>query len=297
MAVDIMILGSQGQVGFELMHQECRWSRTGMDRDELDITNAKALKQAILEQQPRLLVNAAAYTAVDRAEEEQELAYAVNAGAVKTMAEACQQLDIPLLHISTDYVFSGEKSGAYSETDSVHPQSVYGASKAEGDRLLAEAGIKYLTLRVSWVFGAHGNNFVRTMLRLATQRDELGIVADQHGCPTSARSIAAALLQTADQYLQGNDVAWGLYHYANLPASNWFEFACEIFAQNAQLTGAKTPKVNAITTADYPTPAKRPANSVMACDVFAETFGAEFVPQWRDELSLVLKMWAEAEDS
>jgi len=295
MTVDVLVIGAQGQVGHELLNLPFNHSRVGFDRTEIDIADSQALMALIHEQQPRLLINAAAYTAVDKAESDEAVAYAVNAGAVESMARCCQELGIPMLHISTDYVFSGEKSGAYLETDNMDPQGVYGASKAEGDRLLEASGIDYISLRVSWVFGAHGNNFVRTMLRLGAEREELGIVADQHGCPTSARSIAQALLNLSERILSGQDMPWGLYHFSNFPVTTWHGFAQNIFAQNHTLSGSAVPKLKAIATADYPTPAKRPANSELDCSRFTQTFAIEQA-DWREELADILKSWRDERD-
>jgi len=231
------------------------------------------------------VINAAAYTQVDRAEADAGQAFAINRDALTLLGAACARRNIPLLHISTDYVFSGDGDGERHEDDAIAPRSVYGASKAAGEQALRAALARHIILRTSWVFSATGNNFVKTMLRLGRERPELGIVDDQHGCPTSARSIAATLLQIADLYLQGAGVAWGTYHYCSQPRTTWFEFAEAIFAQAG---GYERLRLKRIKTSDYPTPARRPANSVLNCDKLARNFGIG-QSNWIEDLRQVLR--------
>jgi len=222
---------------------------------------------------------------VDKAEGQLEAARAVNATAVGYLAKACADLDIPLVHISTDYVFDGSKKDAYIETDTVSPLGVYGETKLEGEALVQAICEKYYVLRTSWVFSAHGNNFVKTMLRLATEREELGVVADQYGKPTSAREIATTIYTL----LTHDKKAWGVYHIAQPEATSWHGFAAAIFdAARAQGVSLKISTLNAIATTDYPTPAKRPANSELDCHKIEQTFNMCIKP-WRESLAEVIK--------
>ena len=273
----VFLTGSSGQVGslVSSMARALGWQVIAVDRDELDITNKIAVNQFISKHQPDVIINAAAHTAVDKAESEIDASYAINRDGPRFLAEAAASLDIPLLHISTDYVFAGDKDGLYLETDPVSPQGVYGASKLAGEEAVISANPKHLILRTAWVFGEHGNNFVKTMLRLGSQREELGIVADQFGGPTYAGDIAAALLLMAKKAVDTPaDVQWGVYHFAGEPHVSWYDFATAIF-EKAVTAGvlAKSPRLNALTTDMYPTPAKRPANSRLDCSKITAQFG------------------------
>jgi dTDP-4-dehydrorhamnose reductase len=280
----ILITGAGGQVGHELAIADSRYHLIALSRQQLDITDPEQIKTVFCEHQPDIVINAAAYTQVDRAEQEQELAFAINRDGVAALAKACKSADIPLLHISTDYVFDGSKPGAYVEDDPVAPLGVYGESKAAGETVLRETLDEHIILRTSWVFSAIGNNFVKTMLRLGNERDEIAVVDDQFGCPTSARSIAEVLLQLADRYLQGQEVCWGTYHFCNGPDTTWFNFAKAIFEQ---VRGYENLKLTAITTNEYPTPVRRPKNSVLGC-LKLEDQGYVSCGAWRDELNKVL---------
>jgi len=284
MAKSILITGAGGQVGHELAIAESPYQLIALNRQQLDITDPLQIEAVFDTHRPDIVINAAAYTQVDRAEHEAEIAFALNRDAVADLAFACQQARVPLLHISTDYVFDGSKPGSYRESDPVAPLGVYGESKAEGEAVLHVTLEQHIILRTSWVFSATGSNFVRTMLRLGRERDELGIVDDQHGCPTSARSIAAVLLQIAERYLRGNAIEWGTYHYCNKPATTWFGFAEEIFRQAG---GYENLKLKPISTSEYPTPALRPRNSVLDCTSFEANFDIELVA-WSKQLELVL---------
>ena len=285
---NILIVGAGGQVGFELSTAETPHQLISLTRKELDITNLDDVIKSVQEHQPDVIINAAAYTAVDKAEAEKEKAFAINRDAVKNLALACAGNSIPLLHISTDYVFNGEKSSAYKESDAISPIGVYGQSKAEGEEGIRKSLDQHIILRTSWVFSATGNNFVKTMLNLGRERDKLSIVADQKGCPTSARSIAEVLLQIADQHLSGKQIRWGTYHFSNKPATTWYEFAQQIFEQSTALNNSPIPKLSAISTSEYPTAAKRPLNSMLDCQNLEKIYGVE-IQSWRDELKLVLK--------
>lgn len=290
----VLITGAHGQVGHELMRLLPEgFEAVGMGSAELNIADAVQVAEIVAAVQPQLIINAAAYTAVDKAESEPERAWAVNRDGVAHLAQAAERLGIVLLHISTDYVFAGDAREPYRETDPTGPTGVYGASKLGGEVALAEHCRQHLILRTSWVFGAHGNNFVKTMLRVGREREELAVVADQHGCPTSAASIAAALWSLASQYREQGSLHWGVYHFSGAPACTWHEFALEIFRQAHELgLLARVPVVRAIGTAEYPTPAQRPARSVMDCSKLHAAH--DIAPaDWRKELGLVLRELAQ----
>ena len=217
------------------------------------------------------IINCAAYTAVDAAEAAPDEAFAANAAAPGVLARIAAERDIPLLHVSTDYVFDGAKPGPYREDDATGPINVYGASKLAGEEAIIASGCRHAILRTAWVLSAGGKNFLNTMLRLAAEREELSVVADQHGCPTSADDIAAALLAMAGA-LVDRTVGNGVWHFVNAGETTWHGLAEHIFARAAE-AGLKTPRLLPITTAQYPTPARRPANSVLATDKFARDFG------------------------
>lgn len=275
MDIKLLIVGAKGQVGRCLCLQAPEgWQVLAVDRDELDISEREAVLRTVAQWQPDVIINAAAHTAVDKAETDIDASYAINRDGPAFLAEAAQQVGAVLLHISTDYVFAGDKDGLYVETDPVDPQGVYGASKLAGEQAVVEHCSQHLILRTAWVFGEHGNNFVKTMLRVAAQRDSLGVVADQFGGPTYAGDIAAALLTMAQQALQPDFSAWGVYHYAGEPHVSWFGFATSIFnVAVAQRLLTRAPQVNAIATCDYPTPAQRPANSRLDCRKIQLVFG------------------------
>lgn len=276
MTVKLLLTGFKGQVGHCLLQQATalQWDVLAVDRDELDITDRQAVLSAIAAFQPDVVINAAAHTAVDKAETEVDASYAINRDGPAYLAEGAASVNAVMLHISTDYVFAGNKDGLYSESDPVDPQGVYGTSKLAGELAVAEHCAKHLILRTAWVFGEHGNNFIKTMLRLGSQRDVLGVVADQFGGPTYAGDIAAALLTMARSALQPAFSQWGAYHFAGEPHVSWHGFAAAIFsAAVEQGLLERAPQVNAIATSDYPTPAKRPANSRLDCSQIRRVFG------------------------
>lgn len=286
----VLIAGARGQVGHELLRlAPDDFLVCGLDSVALDITDAASVTRAVAEYDPQLIVNAAAYTAVDRAESEAERAWAVNCDGVASLAIEAEQLGIPLLHISTDYVFAGDAVEPYREDDPAGPTGVYGSSKLAGEQAVVANCRRHIILRTSWVFGSHGNNFVKTMLRLGREREELSVVADQHGCPTSAVSIARLLWALAVRYREMGDLRWGLYHFCGRPACSWHEFAVEIFRQAVELgVLSRAPRVRAISTVEYPTLARRPAWSVLDCSKLHEVFGFEQA-DWRDELRVMLR--------
>ena len=286
----LAMIGAKGQVGWELTrrapmfgHEVLAW-----DVAELDITDASAVDRALAISGADAVINAAAYTAVDKAEQEHELAFAVNRDGPAHLAAACARLDIPLLHISTDYVFDGTKTGPYTEDDPAAPLGVYGRSKWEGDEAVCRLLPRHLILRVSWVFGIQGENFVKTILRLAREREELRVVADQHGCPTYAGDIADTLLELVGRAKEIDaDNAWGVYHYCGEPATTWHGFANAIVERARVHEKLNVRAVTAIATADYPTPAARPANSVLDCTRLATRFDIH-PASWREGLTTML---------
>ncbi len=283
----LLITGAQGQLGREMTRLGSTHVLMTVAHDQLDISDQDAVLRCYEAFHPDAVINAAAYTAVDRAESDVEVAFAVNRDGPANLARACRQCKIPLIHVSTDYVFDGTKTESYVEHDPVAPPGVYGASKLAGEVAVQQYATRWMILRTSWVFSAHGNNFVKTMLRLGAERNTLGIVADQHGCPTAASELARGIYAALDAGLK-KDV-WGIYHFCQPEPTTWYGFAKAIFSEaDKQDMGLKVSTVNAITTSDYPTPAKRPANSVMDCSKFEETFDFKIRP-WRDSLEEVVR--------
>lgn len=271
----VLITGCNGQVGHCLTERlKSKAEILAFDYEGLDITDRKAVSKIVADFKPDYIINAAAHTAVDRAEQEVELSYAINRDGPQYLAQSAQQLNAVMLHISTDYVFDGAGDKPYDETDNTSPQGVYGQTKLAGELVVAQSCEKHLILRTAWVFGEHGNNFVKTMLRIAQTRDELSIVGDQFGGPTYAGDIADTLIAMVDYIEQGQQPAWGVYHFAGMPYASWYEFAAKIF-QLAEAKGvlAKQPKISSIPTSAYPTPAKRPANSRLDCSKIIKQFG------------------------
>jgi len=282
----VLITGCYGQVGHCLVQQLAGKAEVlAVDREQLDITNEAAVNDTVAEFKPDIIINAAAHTAVDKAEDEIELSYAINRDGPKFLALAAESVGATILHISTDYVFAGNKDGLYVETDETDPQGIYGQSKLAGEEAVIEACSKHIILRTAWVFGQHGNNFVKTMLRLAKDRDSLGIVGDQFGGPTYADDIAKALVTIATQMVKGRDVEYGVYHFSGAPHVSWFEFAREIFDKAVeQHILAKAPELKSITTADFPTPAKRPVNSKLDTNKVDQVFDIP-ASDWRSALA------------
>lgn len=274
----MLVLGQKGQVAQELG----RLGLACIGRAGVDLNQPGQAADLIARRRPRAVINAAAYTAVDRAETEDLQAMRLNGEAVAEVAQACASLGIPLVHISTDYVFDGSGSAPWSPADTPAPLSAYGRSKLAGEAAVRAAGGVHAILRTSWVFSAHGSNFVRTMLRLGPERGALSIVEDQHGAPTSARAIAQACQQMAEALLAAPEKA-GTYHFAGTPTTTWLGFARETFAQagiSVDLTG--------IPSSAYPTPAARPLNSRLDCSSLAATFGIR-QPSWQEDLRAVLQ--------
>lgn len=264
----VLITGKNGQVGSCLVSQLSDIPSIeflALGRDELDITNAEQVSKIVNEYKPNVIINAAAYTAVDKAESEVELANAINNLGPKNLAKASAKVNAAIIHISTDYVFAGNKDGLYTEADEVNPQGVYGQTKLQGEQSVAQECDAHIILRTAWVFSEFGNNFVKTMLRLAQTRNTLDVVGDQFGGPTYAGDIAKALISIAQQLQQGS-TKFGVYNYSGYPHVSWQEFAAEIFEKAFAKNLIQSPiTVNSILTTDYPTPAKRPANSKLDC--------------------------------
>ncbi len=290
----VLVTGARGQAGHELLHlAPAGFDVVGLDSAALDITDALKVGKVIHALRPELIINAAAYTTVDKAEQESARAWAVNRDGVANLAHEAERLSIPVFHISTDYVFAGDAHEPYQETAPTAPLGVYGASKLGGELALADNCSRHIILRTSWVFGAYGNNFVKTMLRLGRERKELKVVADQYGCPTSSASIAQALWSLATRYREHGQLQWGIYNFSGTPACNWHEFAQEIFRQAHELgLLSRVPVVHAITTEDYSTPAKRPAWSVLGCAKLSKALD-QAQPNWTIELTQVLSGQAE----
>lgn len=275
----ILVFGKTGQVATELQRLG---DVVALGRDQADLANPAVCADAIRTHAPRAVINAAAYTAVDPAEQEEALATIINGGAPTAMARACVELGIPLIHISTDYVFAGMGDAPWHPNEPTAPQNAYGHSKLAGEIGIRNSGAVHAILRTSWVVSAHGANFVKTMLRLSDTRDALTVVADQIGGPTPARDIAAACLQIAEQLIADPSKS-GTYHYGGAPDVSWADFARAIFDQ-----AGRAVTVTPIPTTDYPTPAKRPLNSRLDCSATKQAFGIPR-PDWRDGLNTILQ--------
>ena len=286
----LLITGWQGQLAQALVARSVRVGDVeacAVGRPALDLCSLPTIERAMTEVRPTLVVNAAAYTAVDAAETDEAAAHALNADGAGLIARAAAQKGVPIVHISTDYVYDGTKAGAYVETDPTNPVNAYGRSKLAGERAVAAANPQHIILRTCWVYSATGKNFVKTMLRLAEDRPEIGVVDDQIGCPTFAPHLADAILQLARGLNKaGGDGRWGVYHAAGSGETSWYGFARAIFDETGS-RGGEVPRVRPLTTAQYPTPARRPANSRLDCAKLAANFGVR-QSEWRDGLRVCL---------
>ena len=284
----ILVLGRSGQVGTALTQSlQGLGELIALDRAQLDLTNPDAIRTTLRELQPQIVINAAAYTAVDAAESDQAMAFQINAVAPRVMAEESERLGAALIHYSTDYVFDGGKQGAWMEDDATAPLSVYGHSKLAGEQAITDVGGTHLILRTSWVYGLHGKNFLLIMLKLAESRDSLAIVDDQIGAPTWALTIAdatSAIIRDAGEPAQLAALS-GIYHLCAGGHTSWFGFAQAIFSHASV---QRKPQLRPITTAEYPTPAQRPHNSILNTDKFRRSFGD--LPTWDDALQTCLQM-------
>jgi dTDP-4-dehydrorhamnose reductase len=285
-----LVLGGSGQLGSELRRLILppAVALTAPPRAVIDLDDAAALERLIAAESWNAVINAAGYTDVDRAEREEALAFAINAEAAGRLAAATGRRGIPLIHLSTDYVFDGHKGTPYAEGDAAAPLNAYGRSKLDGERRVAAANPRHVILRTAWMFSASGNNFVRTILRLARERERLSVVADQRGCPTAARDVAQACLAVALRSAETPDRApYGTYHFAGAEAATWFDFANAIIDHaGGRLT--RRPQVEPITTAQYGSAAARPADSRLDCTAIAAAFGCK-PPSWRPALAETLQ--------
>lgn len=284
----ILVTGAAGQVGRELMALPAvaDIELIGADRGALDIRRSDQVLAALTYARAELVINLAAYTAVDRAEDEPLEAMAINRDGAGMLAQACQRRGVALVHVSTDYVFDGTRAGAWAPQDPTAPLSIYGRSKAEGEELVRDALPAHVILRTSWVFGAHGRNFVRTMLGRLGQAAELRVVDDQRGCPTAAADLARALLEIGRVVLADPIAVAGTYHYCNTGTTTWYRFAQAIFAR-ARRHGLEAPRLVPIPSVEYKTRAPRPLNSELDCTTTTATF-AVTRPSWRDSLPTVV---------
>ena len=281
----ILVAGAEGQVARALRACAARNDThvlVTQGRPQFDLLHPEAMARTMAELNPDLIINAAAYTAVDSAEREAATAYAINRDGAGALAAAAAAQGCPIIHLSTDYVFAGAKLGAYGEDDATGPTGVYGRSKLEGEAAVARANPRHLILRTAWVYAAHGSNFVRTILRLARERPELRVVADQRGNPTYAPHLAEAILAIAATIGGGRPLAWGIYHAAGTGDASWHEFATAIVNAASPLGIAPVP-VLPISSEEFPTAAQRPANSCLDCRKLERTFGVR-LPHWRQGL-------------
>jgi len=280
---NILVTGGNGQLGSEIkriapLYKDLNFVFT--DVDTLDITDEGALDKFVESQNIKYIINCAAYTAVDKAEDESELCYKINRDAVRNIAVVAKKHSAKVIHISTDYVFDGTKKTPYVETDPVSPKSVYGKSKMEGEQALTATCRDSIIIRTAWLYSIYGNNFVKTMIKLGKERDSLNVVADQTGTPTNAADLAKSIIKI----IEADKFTPGIYHFSNMGITTWYEFTVEIH----RIAGITTCKVNPITTAEYPTKASRPQYSVLDKTKIINTF-ALTIPQWEDSLKICIK--------
>ncbi|MDX2441665.1 MAG: dTDP-4-dehydrorhamnose reductase [Desulfobacterales bacterium] len=286
----LLIIGSKGQLGSELVI-ECKrndFSFLALDLPEFNITDQPQVKKTLADFKPSIVINASAYTNVDMAETEPEIAYTVNSDGPANLAVSCDKNRIPIIHISTDYVFDGSKGQPYAESDPVSPLGIYGKSKEKGESKLRSILKQHIILRTSWLYSAYGNNFVKTMLKLGKEKEIIKVVSDQYGCPTCAADLAEAVVYISKQITQNFKIAWGTYHYCGLGITTWHEFAKAIFEIASQYQNYKVSSVEAITTAQYPTKTKRPAFSALDCGLFKKHFGINIKP-WQESLEKTIE--------
>jgi dTDP-4-dehydrorhamnose reductase len=287
----LLVTGCRGMLGQDLVPRlkDAGFEQQCVDIAEMDITKRNVVLDHVGSVRPDLVINCAAYTAVDKAESEQDLAFAVNRDGPSHLAEACSKLGIALVHISTDYVFDGQSNRAYREDDVANPIGVYGGSKWEGEEEVRRRLEKHIIVRTSWLFGYHGSNFVKTILRLAGERDQLRVINDQRGCPTWTGHLAQALTQIADSIRKNvKDTPWGTYHYCGQGATTWVDFAVDIVEAARRYKDLKVSQFAPIPTTEYPTPAKRPMNSELDCSKIRRELRIE-QGLWKEGLSVVIK--------
>jgi dTDP-4-dehydrorhamnose reductase len=299
MTQKILLTGVHGQVGHALKTKLSENEVFALTREQLDLSKAHDIRRIVREIKPCLIINPAAYTAVDKAESEPELAFAVNATAVQILAEEAARLNASLIHFSTDYVYDGTKDSAYLESDETNPTSIYGKSKLAGEEAIRQVALPHLILRTSWVYGAYGKNFLKTILRLAAERDSLRIVADQVGAPTSSESIANGVVQLVENWQIVQENQSGICHLTNSEATSWHGFSCEIVNEYNRLADEKNwpalkiklENIVAISTAEYPLPAPRPANSRLDNTKLKQVFDIA-LPSWQAGLQQVMQTLA-----
>lgn len=288
--MDILLTGAGGQLGAEITRQASEFGLeiTALAREDLDVSVQEAVMRTVSSVRPKIIVNTAAYTAVDNAETDRQAAFAINRDGPTNLAEAAEKAGAILIHISTDYVFDGSKPSPYVETDETSPLNVYGESKLAGEIAVRRTGARHVILRTSWLYGLHGGNFVKTMLRLAQERDVLRVVDDQTGCPTFARDLAAAILSICRRHVDGNPPqdGFGLFHYSGAGQTNWYEFAQEIF-RLSKAFGRKAPRLIAIPTSHFPAKAPRPSRSTLDCSKIEAVYGLH-PPPWQASLQEML---------
>lgn len=283
----ILVTGSRGQVGKAtiFMGDKYGFNMIGYSKENLDITSKKNINEVFDFEKPDLVINAAAYTNVDHAEKEMDKAFEINEKAALFLSQICASSNIPLFHISTDYVFDGKLNRSYTEIDSVCPINIYGRSKELGEKIIRKNIEKHIILRTSWVFSRDGNNFVKKMMSMVGKKDEINVIEDQIGGPTSADGIAEALLKIADQYKNNNQIIWGTYNFSGNPNISWYDFANQIFKTALSLKLIKkTPIIIPTKSFDYPTLAQRPANSRLDCTKIYKNFGIT-TDDWKARLS------------
>lgn len=290
----VLVLGSNGQLGYALMksfRKKARCTVSGLDLPYFDITEKDMVFSAVSSEKPDFVVNASAYTSVDLAESEVKRAFDINREGPSFLASVCFDLEIPLVHISTDYVFDGKKKNPYKESDITSPLCVYGLSKNEGEVEVKKNCSRHLIIRTSWLYGVHGRNFVKTITDLAESKEELRVVCDQRGTPTSAEDLAddiVRIIEMADR-CSDKDI-WGTYHYSGKGETTWYEFACEIIERVCKIKPLAVKKIVPVASSDYQMPARRPAYSVLDCSLIESTFGIR-MKDWKESLGVMLKSW------
>lgn len=292
----ILLTGVNGQVGHALSAKLTQYDVIALTRAQLDLTKVHDIKRVVREINPDIIINPAGYTAVDQAESEPELCHAVNAIAVQVIAEEAAKINAALIHFSTDYVFAGDKQNAYVEDDLVNPINVYGKSKLAGEQAIHGVGLPHIILRSSWIYSSHGNNFFKTILRLAQAQESMQIVADQHGAPSSSQCIADGVVQLLNNWQLNQEAQSGVYHFTNIGETTWHGFACEIINKYNSLQEqqhwpklkTKQEDIIAVTSADYPRAAHRPVNSCLDNGKLKQAFGIE-LPSWQQGLQQVMQ--------
>jgi dTDP-4-dehydrorhamnose reductase len=291
----MLITGAHGQLGRDIIDQSQSkgYQVQAPSKDDLDITDLGKVDHIITHLQPDLVINTAAYTQVDKAESEAAVAFKVNKTGCTHLARICNKNHLPLVHISTDYVFDGRKGTPYIETDSISPLGVYGRSKAEGESEIRSILKEHIILRTSWLYGIYGQNFVKTMLNLATRKQKIRVVSDQYGSPTNAADLARAILTISDRLHPGSDVDWGTYHYCGQGVISWHTFAQKIMDLARLHGGIRTAQVEPVATADYPTRAVRPVYSALDCGRISKHFGLDPQP-WQKSLEITIRKLLDA---